>query len=148
MTEPGFDAEEMADHPSVLRVVPFTSFPKLLRTQRAARGISQTELASLLGVRPQTIGAWEAGKSPPQARFHAPLARFLGLRSAADVRKLAAAGTAGYPADDPREIRTAAVEDSPDLEIRLNLSRRIAAGEPLTAETIELFNRLLGEAGR
>jgi transcriptional regulator with XRE-family HTH domain len=123
------------------------SFPEFVRTQRAARKISQAELADLLGVRPQTIGAWEAGKKP-QVRFHEPLARFLGLPSAADVRALMShADPADHPIDQARE-GSDTTERSPDLEIRLNLSRRIAAGVPLTAETIELFNRLLGEADR
>jgi transcriptional regulator with XRE-family HTH domain len=102
-------------------------------------------VAGRFGVRPQTIGAWESGKSPPQVRFYEPLARFLGLRTADDVRRLL---SHVGPADGADEALPATAEGSPDLEIRLNLSRRIAAGEPLTAATIELFNRLLGDANR
>jgi transcriptional regulator with XRE-family HTH domain len=148
MSEPHRDSDEAADLRSVLRVIPSASFPNLLRTERASRKLSQAAVAEFLKVRPQTIGAWEAGKSPPQPRFHEPLARFLGLGSAADVRSLLSRSSlSDHPADGVQASATA-TPSSPGLEIRLNLSRRIAAGVPLTAETIELFNRLLDEADK
>lgn len=50
----------------------------LLRHRRRELRITQEELAARLGVRPQTVSAWERG-SAPQTRFHGAVAAFLEL---------------------------------------------------------------------
>jgi len=48
-----------------------------IRIARKSLGISQKELAELLGVSTQTIGNWERGKSQPQPKYHQPIHQFL-----------------------------------------------------------------------
>ena len=38
-----------------------------IRTLREKKGLSQTELARLIGVRPQSVQQWEAGKTEPRS---------------------------------------------------------------------------------
>lgn len=42
------------------------SIIKLIKTARIKKGLTQTELANLLGVMPATINNWEAGRSYPR----------------------------------------------------------------------------------
>jgi DNA-binding XRE family transcriptional regulator len=56
--------------------------PRLLRSLRGRLGISQTELAKLVGVSPGAVGFWEAGRSKPRAATKTRIAalRRLGRR--------------------------------------------------------------------
>jgi transcriptional regulator with XRE-family HTH domain len=45
-----------------------TTFGELLLFYRASHGLRQKELANRLGINPSTLGRWEAGNEPPQAR--------------------------------------------------------------------------------
>lgn len=150
MAESSVDREKQSASRPMLRVIPSVSLPELLRTERASRKLTQSEAAEFFGVRPQTIGAWEAGRTPPQSRFYPKLAEYLHLASGEEVSKLLSpptAATGQQPANVVREEPTV-VGLSPELEIRLNISRHLAAGERLTAEMIDLFRRLLDEPPR
>jgi transcriptional regulator with XRE-family HTH domain len=115
----------------------------MIRAERAARKLSQAALAARFGVRPQTIGAWEKGAAPPQPRFFDRLAEFLNLSSADDVRKLAHGEALDTDAPASYGMAPTASEDvARELEIRLNVSRRIAEG-PLSAEEVALIRDLL-----
>jgi DNA-binding transcriptional regulator YiaG len=56
--------------------------PRLLRTLRGRLGISQAELAKLVGVTPGAVAVWEAGRSKPRAATKTRIAalRKLGRR--------------------------------------------------------------------
>jgi hypothetical protein len=84
------------------------------------------------------LGAWESGDRP-QARFHEAIARFIGLRGPEDVVDLQRAleDDAGADANDKAD------RVDPLLEIKLNISRRIAAGPPLTDDEVSLLRSLL-----
>ena len=58
--------------------------PKLIRSLRSRLGISQAELAKLVGVSTVAVGSWESGKSKPRAESKAKTAalRSLGRREA------------------------------------------------------------------
>ena len=56
-----------------------------LRELRRARGLSQEDLARLLGVSGYTVTRWEAGHMVPNARHARQLARRLGV-SVDDLR--------------------------------------------------------------
>ena len=61
-----------------LRVVPPESFGSRLRRQRLADGLTQAQLGEQIGVRQQTIGAWEHDERP-QSGFFGKLARYIGM---------------------------------------------------------------------
>ena len=63
--------------------------PRLIRSLRARLGISQAELAKLVGVSTLAVGNWELGKSKPRDESKARIAalRSLGRR---EVRRLLA----------------------------------------------------------
>ncbi len=50
-----------------------------VRELREARGLSQADLARLLGVSAYTVGRWEAGQMVPAARNARRLAKRLGV---------------------------------------------------------------------
>jgi transcriptional regulator with XRE-family HTH domain len=53
-------------------------FAKYVSTHRAQRGLSQRQLADMIGVTKPTISYWEAAKVLPQVTVLEPLARALG----------------------------------------------------------------------
>lgn len=53
---------------------------RVIRASRQRRGLTQAELGSRLGVRRQTIGAWEHGADSPSLTILPELARALGVR--------------------------------------------------------------------
>jgi DNA-binding transcriptional regulator YiaG len=63
--------------------------PRLIRALRHRLGISQTELAKLVGVSTVAVGQWESGRSRPRAESKARIAalRSVGRR---EVRRLLA----------------------------------------------------------
>src|SRR5258708_4474879 len=65
-----------------------------LRKARLKGGLKQADLANLLGVRSQTIGAWENG-AKPQRRFFEPIAGFLELDGPDAVMALLEPGDVG-----------------------------------------------------
>lgn len=56
--------------------------PNRIRELREGRGLSQVDLAKLLGVSRDTVGLWERGKARPWARHRRDLARRLGVEEA------------------------------------------------------------------
>jgi DNA-binding transcriptional regulator YiaG len=58
--------------------------PKLIRSLRSRLGISQADLAKLVGVSTVAVGSWELGKSKPRSESRARIAalRSLGRREA------------------------------------------------------------------
>ena len=56
-------------------------FPERLKKARERRGLNQTELGNILGVSPQTVQLWEAGKTMPRHKRIDTLAKQLGVRS-------------------------------------------------------------------
>jgi DNA-binding transcriptional regulator YiaG len=63
--------------------------PRLIRSLRSRLGISQAELAKLVGMSTVAVGSWESGKSKPKSASKARIAalRSLGRR---EVRRLLA----------------------------------------------------------
>ena len=63
--------------------------PKMIRSLRSRLGISQAELAKLVGVSTVAVGQWEAGRSRPRAESKARIAalRSVGRR---EVKRLLA----------------------------------------------------------
>lgn len=51
---------------------------KNLRAERARRGLTQVELANILGVVPMSIIRWETGTSEPDAKNLVRITRFFG----------------------------------------------------------------------
>jgi len=148
-TDPDRGTSVAGGKPPRLHLVSDNDLAAMIRAERAARSMSQADLARKFGVRSQTIGAWEKGETPPQVRFFDPIAQFLGLRDADQVRQLLQAAhndEAGpHRPDLADELATGgrASATGPELEIRLNISRRIASGEPLSADEVQLFKQLL-----
>jgi DNA-binding XRE family transcriptional regulator len=100
----------MAGFRHSLRVVTDQTFGSMLRSQRFANNETQTQLATRLGTRQQTVGGWERGDRP-QRRFLAALAEYVNLQGGeaellgmldreAEVR--IARGRSGVQADGPR----------------------------------------------
>jgi transcriptional regulator with XRE-family HTH domain len=56
---------------------PHRRFAKYVSTRRAKRGLSQQQLADMIGVTKPTISYWEAAKVLPQVTVLEPLARAL-----------------------------------------------------------------------
>lgn len=50
-----------------------------IRSARKNCGLTQGELADLLGIQPQTVGKWERGESEPDISYCCSLARLLGV---------------------------------------------------------------------
>ena len=50
-----------------------------IRELRERRGLTQQELATLLGVHIDTVQRWEHGETLPQRKFRGSLARRLGV---------------------------------------------------------------------
>jgi len=63
--------------------------PRLIRTLRKRLGISQADLAKLVGVSTVAVGTWESGRSRPRAESKARIAalRSVGRR---EVKRLLA----------------------------------------------------------
>ena len=55
------------------------NFPKRMAEAREAKGLNQSELARRLGVTPQAVQSWEAGKSTPRPPRMYELAKILGV---------------------------------------------------------------------
>jgi transcriptional regulator with XRE-family HTH domain len=99
-----------------LRLVPLESFGSLLRRRRRADNLTQAELAARLGVRQQTIGAWERGERP-QKRFFNALANYLGVGEQEVVRRLDS---------EPLEARLAGEEETLGVALVGNQLRMIS----------------------
>jgi DNA-binding transcriptional regulator YiaG len=63
--------------------------PRLLRSLRARLGISQADLAKLVGVSAVAVGTWETGRSKPRPESKARIAALRGL-GRREVRRLLA----------------------------------------------------------
>lgn len=129
-----------------LRVVPDQTLGGLLRQQRFARNMTQTDLGKLLGVRQQTIGTWERGDRP-QARFFGPLAEFLGV-SVSELEALITgesvplAGGVSHPQGPGNESNSAqakaATQSALSALVRV-LTARLEDGDLLTPQEMELL---------
>lgn len=58
------------------------SLSKRIAEARKAAGLTQTEVARRLGIRPQSVQAWESGVSAPRARRLSELAQVLDVPEA------------------------------------------------------------------
>lgn len=58
------------------------SLSKRIAEARKASGLTQTEVARRLGIRPQSVQAWESGVSAPRARRLSELAQVLDVPEA------------------------------------------------------------------
>jgi transcriptional regulator with XRE-family HTH domain len=129
-----------------LRVVPDQHFGSMLRARRFADNITQAELGSRLGVRQQTVGAWERGERP-QARFLPLLADYVGLNGVDELKALlddevsirrsgGPSGIAGGRSphlDEPGREALAALVQS--------YARRIEQGDELSATELAILRR-------
>lgn len=61
--------------------------PRLIRSIRSRLGISQANLAKLVGVSAVAVGSWESGKSKPRSASKARIAALRGL-GRREVRRL------------------------------------------------------------
>jgi DNA-binding transcriptional regulator YiaG len=81
--EAGRSMPEVRHWPAVLRFLGYdprpepASWPERLRFVREGRGLTQGELASLLGVDIRTVNAWEKGHGRPARRTATALQAFL-----------------------------------------------------------------------
>ena len=66
--------------------------PRLIRSLRVRLGISQADLAKLVGVSRIAIGQWEAGRSRPRAASKARIAALRGV-GRREVKRLVAKST-------------------------------------------------------
>lgn len=57
----------------------FEQIGHFLRDKRESRGISQTEVAEVLGVKPQFVSNWERGMSSPPLRLLKVVTRMYGI---------------------------------------------------------------------
>lgn len=63
-----------------------STLAEIIATARQRQGLNQSELARQLGVTPQSVQAWESGRSAPRPAKFQELARALGIRSQALLR--------------------------------------------------------------
>jgi transcriptional regulator with XRE-family HTH domain len=121
-----------------LSVVPDLGFGQRLRSARITRGLTQAQLGARLGVRQQTIGAWERGDKP-QSRFLSPLAEFLGLDGLDELETMLDHLETSPAAGGPRTSRSDAGGSATSAEERLTVltnavSARLISGPPLTPD--------------
>jgi transcriptional regulator with XRE-family HTH domain len=57
-------------------------FGERLRRRRKDQGLSQDEVAALIGVSQPTVGKWENGRAMPEPQYHERLAVFLDANTA------------------------------------------------------------------
>lgn len=57
----------------------FTNIGHFLKEKREAKGLSQTEVAETLGVKPQFISNWERGMSAPPLRLLRVVVKLYGI---------------------------------------------------------------------
>lgn len=77
---------------NALSKAPATALARHLRSLRAARGLTQAEVAAELDIQQQTVARWESSSGIPQRRLWPKVAAFLGvsveeLRSLLDSRE-------------------------------------------------------------
>jgi transcriptional regulator with XRE-family HTH domain len=120
-----------------MRLVIPRNLGQMILEKRRSEGLTQTELAVLWHVRPATVGAWESGKTP-QPRFFKMVAAYLGITDK-QVETLAR----GEIVDPHGAAAETLTRDDAVLEIRLNVSRRLAAKPPPDADEKRLLQQLL-----
>jgi transcriptional regulator with XRE-family HTH domain len=134
-------------------VVP-ASLGDRLRSWRLKNEKTQAQLAKILGVRPQTVSAWERGKGP-QRRFFGQIADLLNLPNAESVEVLLNmageanpdAGFLGEPPSRPRgPASTAPLTELQETVVRA-VAQQLASGRPPSRRQAALFERLLGAVG-
>jgi transcriptional regulator with XRE-family HTH domain len=103
-----------------------TTTGQLIQHYRQLRKLNQSELARLVGIRPQSVQSWESGNTVPRLQILPEVARALGV----EVRDLAAGAELGVPAglggkrekraiDSPEMMRAEfAVFDAPPATLR------------------------------
>jgi len=138
-------SDEMVNKRRTLRVAAPPTLPVLLRSRRKALRMNQAQLAVRIGVRAQTISAWENSTSP-QRRFFPAIADFLDLTES-QVEELTRA-----PWDTDLEPGHSTTNDelaATDLSsaVALAISQRIAERSP-TARELQLYERLVALAER
>lgn len=130
-----------------LQAVPDPGFGQLLRATRVNRRLTQAQLGSMLGVRQQTVGAWERGESP-QSRFLDALVDFLELPSRRELEQMLARGNDQRSSGGPRT--PGSDSDSPTSSALESLaalanavSSRLASGPPLTSDETATIRELV-----
>ena len=122
-----------------------TSYGDAIRDARSVRGMSQADLARLLGTTQQTIGRWEQGQRP-QPRWRKKLDVFL-------VEARAAATASRDPGRPPLRLAPEPSDVArPELDGRQARAldaffARAEAGAPLSSAEAEIFQTAFSALG-
>jgi transcriptional regulator with XRE-family HTH domain len=88
------------------------SFPSFLKAYRKSNGLTQIELAELLGYSMETISAWERGKRTPHLLQIPRLARLLGIEAHELTQSLYPAGISSLEEYTNQEPYTARLQQN------------------------------------
>lgn len=110
------------------------TFGSKLRQLREARGMTQTDLARILGVSPKAVSKWEANRMEPRPPMVAKIAQALGVTKDELVHGSSPKPeTTSAPETDKRLDRATAPLPSPAVASQIDQILRRA-----TAEVLEL----------
>ena len=130
-------------------ILPFlkqTRFADVLLAWRRASGKSQAQLATALGVRPQTVSAWERGTLKPQARFHPRLATLLGLDGPDAIADLVQGRATATTAEATEALRSDDLTET-QRDVLHAIAAQMRSGRELSESDHELARRMLGAVG-
>jgi len=124
-----------------LRVVADKTVGSMLRAKRFAERMTQAEVAEQIGVRQQTIGAWERGERP-QSRYYAALTSYLALpneRSLIALLDNEAQSGAAVTRAAPSQHEPSPPDFDPMAVLARSYAERIQDGTPLSTDEIALY---------
>ena len=108
-----------------------------MRKLRLAKDLTQEALAEELGVSPQTISRWEGGSSYPDVELLPEIAGYF------DVSVDALIGADTVRQKEHLKAGIAALWREPDLEVRIEMARKLCREHPQSADAwIQLFHAL------
>ena len=106
-----------------------TNIQKNLRDLRRVYGVTQRDVAEVVGLSPQAVSAWEHGRNMPDVLQLEALADHFGFTVSAFVQEDGVARSHGLPAAESPSVYTATT--------KAPLYGRIAAGKPMPADAVE-----------